>query len=1117
MVRLTSSLVVVWFVASVGWGGARAAPDAGADRDGAVGDGAVGDGGVGDGGADGGVVDAQPDAPPPEPQDSGPPLPGEVDAAVEVVALDLETSTDTLRRQIAALGPIAEGRPPPEGVEVAALFAVDLQDDRAVAARRAALRQAIDVARGEMDPLVARQSAAEAGRAAQPTIEERARLTRLGLLVEREGLRLAVLTRPLAERSALLEAEGARRRAASEQASAAVTRLEAEEAVARAAQAQQEALAEAENARSEAARALAQARAAAEQVRGALAGARGAAAALRAARGAAAQRRADLIHQARTALAEAAWGGAAADALHDAIVDELATARSDLAVALDGIGEEVEAPVVEVGVDLDAAVYRALPLERDAVLRAVEAAGKERATFVAEVAADRRAAVPATADQVRALNDLRLVLLSRLSTTRREAVLGLGTQGIGQLRRELGHLRLMARYYVFERQARVGQASAWLVETLGRASTRWRLIQLLLLAMVAVPLVWRRQRILRWIDGRIERWAKDDNPRAQVRWDRAVASDRRQLVDRWWPPVKSVFFPLVFYVFVQVFFGLLVGLVDAPESRLMARVARVVALYWLVSGLVHYILVRIASRPGAPIDEAFSARLLRTVRLAGRTAAVLAVALIGAEVVLGRGYLYTLVLDLAWFAAVPIGWVTLRRWQGDIFAAYLRMAPGGAMVGLVERSRGRLWGAVVAVPVALSLGVRRVAQIVGRWVMRLEQVRKALAFLFLRRLEKQATVDRRMVERAAPVEVQGVIERKAIDAVVRVERFPGLAAALDDVAAWRAGAIGVSWAVVGERGIGRTAWLDTFVERLGEREAGAELGAESSAAPAVVLRLDRPVPTSAAFCGWLVGALGLGQAGGEVPPTVEGVVAALEAGPARLVILDDVQFAAQRAPGQQAGFEALLQIVRRSHRTAWVCSVSRYLWAWLMFARRGQDVFRHLALLDRWSERDVAALIDRRMAAAGRAVTFEDLMDDPEQVFEREEELARTRERYLRLLWDYAEGIPDLVLHFWARSLVDPGDGSALRVRLFEVPKPDELEDLSDPARFALLAVVLHTRLALDDAPAVLQLSAEAAHAMLEQLRALGCLVAEGASYRVPIHWHRAVVRFLRRKHLLLS
>ena len=121
------------------------------------------------------------------------------------------------------------------------------------------------------------------------------------------------------------------------------------------------------------------------------------------------------------------------------------------------------------------------------------------------------------------------------------------------------------------------------------------------------------------------------------------------------------------------------------------------------------------------------------------------------------------------------------------------------------------------------------------------------------------------------------------------------------------------------------------------------------------------------------------------------------------------------------------------------------------------------------------------------------------------------------LLWDYAEGLPELILHFWSRSLIDPGDGEPLRVRLFDVPKPDELEVLQDDARFALHAVVLHAGLDLDAAPTVLQRDAASAIGVLEQLRALGCIERHGDRFTVPIHWHRAVVRFLRRKHLLAA
>ncbi len=1052
------------------------------------------DGGSPDGGVvvvgDGGVVDRGP--PPPEPQDAGPALP-DAEAAPAVAAaptatLDEKTPTADLRTQIAALTPLAEGQAPTSGT-VAGLFAVDLRDDAGVTARIEELRRTVDVARLALDPLVARRTAAESGAASALTAEEADRLERLELLVAREGLRLAVLSRPAAERHALLDAEAAFHKAASEQAAAAAARQAAEEVARNAEQARQAALLEAENARSEAARQLAQARAGAEAVRAAVAEAQVLLARNRTSRAESAQRRADVALRARNAVSDPALAGAVADALHGVLVDELVLARSDLSRALDALGEPVGAPEVPSSVDLDAAAFRALPLERDAVIRTLTAAATERASLVSEVQADRTAAVPAIAEEVRTLNGLRLALLQRLSPELRERVLGLGREGLRQLGRELEHMRLMSRWYTYDRRDVLGEGPHWLMDQLGRSSTRWMMLELLALGFLAVPIVLRRRRLLDWIDDKAHEWA--------------LHSDTGDRFRRLWRPLRALAMPLLFYAFSMVFFGTLVELLPAPEIQLADDVVHVLAVYWLVIAISHHVLVQLASRPGTPVDDDLSARLLRTVRIAGRTAAVIAVFLIVAEAVLGRGYLYTLVRQFAWIAAFPVVWFALRRWQIDIFDGYLAMRPEGTLADIARRFRTHLLGAFVALPVAAWLAARRIGQMSARWALRLEQVRRALSFLFLRRLEKQATVAE-VGDRPLDPEVLRILDQRQLDDAVRIERFPRLDEALADLARWREGAPGISWAVVGERGAGKTAWIATLAERLPDT--------------IVVLRLDRPVPTAEAFCRWLADGLGLKHCASSV----DGLVGALEAGDPRLILLDDTQHCAQRAPGRMAGYEALLDIVRRTHRTAWVCTFSRYLWAWLMFAGRQQDIFRHEAHLDRWTEAEIGALIDARMAAVGRTVTYEDLMERPDRVFEREEELARTRERYVRLLWDYAEGLPRLVLHFWSRSLVEPApdadgpdDVQPLRVRLFDVPKPDELEDLLDPARFALHAVVLHAGLHLADAPAILQMPPERCLSMLEQLRALGCVERRGERYVIPIHWHRAVVRFLRRKHLL--
>ena len=127
---------------------------------------------------------------------------------------------------------------------------------------------------------------------------------------------------------------------------------------------------------------------------------------------------------------------------------------------------------------------------------------------------------------------------------------------------------------------------------------------------------------------------------------------------------------------------------------------------------------------------------------------------------------------------------------------------------------------------------------------------------------------------------------------------------------------------------------------------------------------------------------------------------------------------------------------------------------------------------------------------------------------------GRTRERFLRLLWDYTDGIPRLAMYFWLRSLVPDAEGT-LRVRPFDGPGPDDLEHLGEKARFVLNAVISHEDLTVEESVQVLQFRPDSCLAVLEQLRARGYLTLEGERYRVTHHWDRAAVRYLRRKHLL--
>ncbi|MCA9542310.1 MAG: hypothetical protein KC620_25610, partial [Myxococcales bacterium] len=493
--------------------------------------------------------------------------------------------------------------------------------------------------------------------------------------------------------------------------------------------------------------------------------------------------------------------GKDADAMHDAVVDALIPARRDLGRALEATGAQIDMPTFEVGFDLDAPRFRAFGLERDAVLRAIEAIESDRQALERAELADREAAVRITADETRDLNDVRLALLTWLSPEYREALMGIGRKGIEQLQRELGHLQLMTRWYVYHRTELIDRVPTWLIEVFGRSTTRWQALEVALLALLILPLVLRHRRLLAWLDRMVRAWA--------------VTSDAGAALARLWRPIHALGLPLLVLGFTSLFFANLLDLLDVTETRLARQVCLMIAWYVVIIAAVHHVLVRLATTPPRPVDEVTSRRLLRSVRIAGRTAVVIMIFLVVSEAVLGRGYLYTLVQDFAWVSAFPIGWYTLRSWRDDILAGYLERAPHGSFAGAARWGQQRLLGTLVALPVALYMAVKRSSQIAARWTLRLEQVRKALAFLFLRRLEKQAETERGQGADLPPLpaELQAALERRDLDDALRVEHFPELTRRLFEIAECRRDGRGAAFAIVGERGVGKTQWLATLAER----------------------------------------------------------------------------------------------------------------------------------------------------------------------------------------------------------------------------------------------------------------------------------------------------------------
>ena len=386
-----------------------------------------------------------------------------------------------------------------------------------------------------------------------------------------------------------------------------------------------------------------------------------------------------------------------------------------------------------------------------------------------------------------------------------------------------------------------------------------------------------------------------------------------------------------------------------------------------------------------------------------------------------------------------------------------------------------------------------------------EQTRRALAWLFRKRLEKHARAQGLddLDPTGLPTSLQAIFAPGPPPAETSLDA-DGLDEVMALVRGWRAGGPAQTVAVVGARGIGKTTWLDQF-EGAAQHDDG-QLSKRPEliriTVPALLLGADDVCRFVAASCSL------------AAVDTPEAVVDALAAGPRRIVVVDHCERFALRAMGGLAGHAALTQILTTSPTNVlWVCAWSSALFTHTRGVQRARDVYSHVVELRPWSEARITALLDRRMRAAGYTPLWDDLLFDELSAETVGVDGLRVSERFMRLLWDHCDGNPSDSMHFWLRSLSATAPGE-VRVRLFASPDADLLEPLGELSRFVLAAIVVHEELPVAEIARAVGEPAAACASATAWLAARGYLENTPLGWRVSPHWHRAAVRYLRRKHL---
>jgi len=794
------------------------------------------------------------------------------------------------------------------------------------------------------------------------------------------------------------------------------------------------------------------------------------------------------LAMAETAARELVGADAAkADATFDRIVVELA----GLGAALDDATRRARAPAL---------APRPLPQPPPT---ATASSGAEARLEMERVIAELNSAADALDDEsaqlaiaraeltfraVDRLNTVRIATLSQLSPGKRMGILRITEEDLAHLQREVQQAAVVARFlWHVEVPAARSHLSSLPSLTVTRLSVHTLL--LLVVGASAAVLVHRGRRWLAFVRMMSLRLL---GRRLASRWiGVAVAA-----IDAVWDPLVAVLAVLA------------AGVVVSPVLAFAAgALAYRVVLAWTVLRLlvqgVHEVIRWLARPQLGALGAERSDRAFTSVRFVGRFAFALSVFLSTTEAMVGRGILYTVAVRLGWLIAVPVALILIRRWQNDIATTYLLLVPAGRLAVAVTDTRTRWFGFFVVVAAFVFVASRAVVSVSSRFVLQFDQTRKALAFVFRRRLERRAREMPDDEQQPLPASVEEALRITPADPDDALpERLVELPECVARHARWLhdEGVVGAI-AVVGHTGIGKTTWLRCFV---------AGLGASERSTASWVSLTERPAD-GPELCQRL--ALAVGGAAS----TVDELVLLLRAGPRRLLVIDDAHQLWLRGSLDRTTWHTFNAIIAAvGDHVFFVCAFDAWAWAHLRWAEPTGGRFRQVVTLGPWSEAEIHTLLVSRTALTAHEVLYDDLVIAKADVEDRELQLLTTAREYARLLWDFAEGSPATALDAWRRSLHPVHlKKHLLRVRLFPQPPDHVLDGLDATGRFALAAVMWNGVISAAQASRALRLPGADVKDALRRLREDGVLVENGGRYRLHVAWWSISSRFLRRKHLI--
>ena len=464
-------------------------------------------------------------------------------------------------------------------------------------------------------------------------------------------------------------------------------------------------------------------------------------------------------------------------------------------------------------------------------------------------------------------------------------------------------------------------------------------------------------------------------------------------------------------------------------------------------------------------------------------------------------YLITL-LRLGCFVAVYIAIARhIQQWR----LIGVPIVKEGRWAKLIVESHNRWWEPLVLL-VSGGLGVYRVLwDLISARLSELDMTRSLQATLSRAILERQKP--RLLLHETLnemPADYRDLFDyrqRIAGDAYVkRPEQDEQLQAVYRE---WKSTGIGARVIISGDRGIGKSALINHFLEQLDNAEI-RQLHLNPAMANMELLQtyLNKSFP------------LVDGSESDKLSERIDQL-------PPSIIVAENIENLLLRKIG---GFEAITLLIdiilHTSARHLWVVSCNSYSWTIAKQGVRGIDCFTDAIEMEGMSEEEIAHMVmERHGLAHTRKPDFTQLQFSAKskKYVHSAEGNQKAQQLYFRILWSYTRGNPRHALYHWKNSLVWEKD--QVVVQLFAVPQQKILERLQDGSLMLLAALIEHNGLTLTGLGEVMNTTETIALRRIEEISSYSMVYAvedaDGESWHVDSFWFKSVENYLVKRQFL--